>query len=1079
MASRLAALWAWGGGSLYIATNTLTGAGSFAANGGINTAPYGDAGGGGRIAVYSLINNGFSVGSITASGGTGGATPGAAGTVTIANTPVSEWIQPVNSVIHGVAALSWFTDSAGTTSVSLEGPQTSVLAQGSSAFSSTSFDTTTVPDGAYELRLRIINASGNVIQEVPKDEVINNSVAWHSGTLTANQEWTTAQVHGVDGNVIVPAGVTLTIDPGAVVKVLPGYQIIVQSGGTLIATGISSSNQVIFTTFDDFTAGGNTDFNQGISVPSPGEWNGIGVLSGGNFTSNSNTVLRYVQATLSGTVSTNTTLLGTQVYEISGTVTVPSGVTLTLQPGTIVKFGQGAGIDMQRGSTFSANGTLAQAIYLTSINDSSIGGSINAGNTPPAPGDWNSVLLDGATASLSFVQMQYGGGPLNSANQVGMLETSEQANVTIANSTFAYSYAIGIQTGYPNGGGDTLTLTDSTFFGNEDRAINIYPGTVMHVVNDTFDGNAGGVFNHGGVADVENSVVSGSVSTQFGGIGVCCGGTFSNLSYNDVSGNAVNYVAVTDPTGTLGNLATTPVYMNGAQHDYRPTYGSPLIDAANGTIANYPSLDAYNDQRYNSPLVTAKAGVADVNVHYPDIGAYEFVATAPSDIDFTVSNVVGPSTATVGNQATITWTVTNIGTGTAYGPWHDAIYLVSNPNTNPVTSLASQVLEGQGVVLGPGGTYSATGTVTVPGATVGDHHWQVVTNVRGEVFEGSNTANNSATAINPVTVDLNPIVVGGSSLAGTFTSVAQSVYYKVTPSATQATTVQLALNSGFAGSVQLFVAGGYVPTPQQFDYQQSQFNSATASLVLPAGTGQTYYITAYAQTLSTIPSPFTIQASADTFSLTSVTPNISAGTGSSTLTFTGGGFNSSTAFQLVAANGNIYTPTSVFLEDADHAEPTFPLNLLPAGVYTATATNGSSVSLSNAFTISPVTVVVNPAANFGNIQVTLDTPTALRSGFPTVVTLNYINTGSTDVAAPVIWLTATGATLSELPQPCSGCSASYQQMAQNVKTSGLVLGINNQGPAGILPAGALGSVQFMVTATGSSVTFGGYSARGA
>ena len=103
------------------------------------------------------------------------------------------------------------------------------------------------------------------------------------------------------------------------------------------------------------------------------------------------------------------------------------------------------------------------------------------------------------------------------------------------------------------------------------------------------------------------------------------------------------------------------------------------------------------------------------------MGAFEFVQTAPSNLDLTVSNVQGPSTAIAGAQAQVSWTVTNIGSGTAYGPWHDAVYLVSDPDTNPVETYAGMALEGAGIVLGPGASYNATATVTVPGAVVGSH----------------------------------------------------------------------------------------------------------------------------------------------------------------------------------------------------------------------------------------------------------------------------------------------------------------------------------------------------------------------
>jgi RHS repeat-associated protein len=1074
------------GGSLNIAANTLSGTGVLAANGGSDPTNSGTGGGGGgRIAVYYVSNNGFTASSATATGGTGSAA-GANGTVEFINQPVTSWIVPTESVVHGVETLEWFTDNGGSTSVTIAGPLTATIATSTASFSIASWDTTQVPDGTYQLVLSVLNISNQTVQQVDKTVVVNNSVLWHSGTLTTSQTWSASQVQAIDGDVIVPAGVTLTIDPGTIVKVLADAQIIVQAGGTLIATGTTNA-PVTFTTFDDYSIGGDTDFNQGTSLPAPGEWNGIGVLTGGVFTSNTNTIIRYAQTSLSGTLSATTTLYGTQVYSISGTMVVPSGVTLNIQPGTVIKFNSGAGMDVQPGSTLIVNGTLAQPIYFTSINDISIGGDANGngGATPPAPGDWNSIILDGATVSLQHVQMQYGGGPVTSGSQVGMIETTDNANVTIADSVLAYSFFIGIQTGYPSGGGDTVTVTDTAFYGIEDRAINAYGGSTVHVVNDTFDGNAYGVFSHGGSVDVENSIISNSIGTQFGGIELCCGGTFTSLINNDVYTTApgtANYTGLNDPTGTNGNISANPVYMNGALHDYRPTYGSPAIDAANGTVPNYPLTDTFGLPRYNDPLVITKTGTPDINGNYPDMGAFEFVQTAPSNLDLTVSNVQGPSTVTAGTQAQVSWTVTNIGSGTAYGPWHDAVYLVSAPNTNPVETYAGISLQGAGVVLGPGASYNATATVTVPGTVVGSHNWEVKTNVLGEIFEGANATNNTGVSLNPVVTDLTQLVAGASPLSGSFSGSGQSTFYKVIPNPTQATQVQLSLSAGTTGSVQLFVGAGYVPTPQHYDLQQVEFDSPTASVVIPSDSTQIYYVTAYAQTIPVSPSAYTIQASAVQFSVTSVQPTSISNFETQMVTFQGGGFTSGATYELVGSNNTVYPASSVFITDSTHAQVTFIMQGIlggayvptgvPNGTYTAQVVEGgTTASLSNALTVT--TIPLNQAGGFfGTYQVNLQAPQAFRTGFPSEVTLNYQNITGYDQQAPVIWITATGATLSEIAPPCSGCNSNFPLMYQSVSTSGLVLGIQNEGPAGILPAGAQGSIKFLATPTGSgNVTF--------
>ena len=167
-------------------------------------------------------------------------------------------------------------------------------------------------------------------------------------------------------------------------------------------------------------------------------------------------------------------------------------MTLNILPGAVIKFTvrRGHGCAARRDADRKRHAGAADLLYVDQRHF--IGGDTNGngGAIAPAPGDWNSIILDGTTASLQHVQMQYGGGPLNSGAQAGMIETTDNANVTISDSVLAYSFYIGIQTGYPNGGGDTVTVTDTTFYGNEDRAINAFRGSTVHVVNDTFDGNA-------------------------------------------------------------------------------------------------------------------------------------------------------------------------------------------------------------------------------------------------------------------------------------------------------------------------------------------------------------------------------------------------------------------------------------------------------------------------------------------------------------------------------------------------------------------------------------------------------------
>lgn len=100
---------------------------------------------------------------------------------------------------------------------------------------------------------------------------------------------------------------------------------------------------------------------------------------------------------VAGTITSNT-VWGpdlAKVYRITGDVTVPAGVTLTLLPGTLVKFQ--AGLTLRVQGTLQADGTAAASVVLTSVRDDAVGGDTNGdgGATSAAAGDYVGVTATG------------------------------------------------------------------------------------------------------------------------------------------------------------------------------------------------------------------------------------------------------------------------------------------------------------------------------------------------------------------------------------------------------------------------------------------------------------------------------------------------------------------------------------------------------------------------------------------------------------------------------------------------------------------------------------------------------------
>ena len=108
-----------------------------------------------------------------------------------------------------------------------------------------------------------------------------------------DQTWTADKVHVIEGTLIIPSGVHVTINPGAVVKAVKGAQIIVEAGGVLNALGADGA-PIVFTSLADDSVGGDTNLDGGQTKAVPGDWLGISIQGSGQFNRNSNTDVRYV-----------------------------------------------------------------------------------------------------------------------------------------------------------------------------------------------------------------------------------------------------------------------------------------------------------------------------------------------------------------------------------------------------------------------------------------------------------------------------------------------------------------------------------------------------------------------------------------------------------------------------------------------------------------------------------------------------------------------------------------------------------------------------------------------------------------
>jgi len=158
---------------------------------------------------------------------------------------------------------------------------------------------------------------------------------------------------------------------------------------------------------------------------------------------------------IKGTLYTDQTWADSLPYIITtNSVTVSSGKTLNINPGTIIKPQTGASTLYVDG-TLNVLGSSSAPVYFTSIKDDVIGGDTNNDDSASTPvaGNWRGVRSkSGGTASISYAFFRYGG------NSLSWTLNSYGGNMDVTNSVIASS-----TWGFKLENGGTGSISSSSF----------------------------------------------------------------------------------------------------------------------------------------------------------------------------------------------------------------------------------------------------------------------------------------------------------------------------------------------------------------------------------------------------------------------------------------------------------------------------------------------------------------------------------------------------------------------------------------------------------------------------------------
>ena len=208
---------------------------------------------------------------------------------------------------------------------------------------------------------------------------------------------------------------------------------------------------------------------------------------------------------------------------------------------------------------------------------------------------------------------------------------------------------------------------------------------------------------------------------------------------NSTTGKTLGTVSVLYDATAAGALAVD------ASASRTATFQLPKGDAGAGDLVATITADAFNQVFEQDAAGNAENNnVATATVH---------AALAPY-ADLAVSNVTAPA-LTVADPAyvTIGWTVANLGTAVASGPWVDSVVASPDGDTTHGVTLAQFT---HSTDLAAGASYTQSQTILLPPGFSTDAHLIVVTDRAGAVFENGRLTNNHAEAPNRFDVTPKP-----------------------------------------------------------------------------------------------------------------------------------------------------------------------------------------------------------------------------------------------------------------------------------------------------------------------------------
>jgi RHS repeat-associated protein len=773
-------------------------------------------------------------------------------------------------------------------------------------------------------------------------------------------------------------------------------------------------------------------------------------LSNNSFSGNNPNRIYLAQGAMLGADYTLIPQTGLEAYELASNYTVPVGRTVTLSAGVTVIAGYRANMTIQ--GKLVTQGTAAQPVTFTGYQWTGLnfaGGTGNLSYCNIANANYTDPIITAINVASPGLFLDHCVvGPTNS----GLLVNN--STVTVNDSTFTQvnSYPI-----YVQGASSVLSLSNNTFSLNNPNYIALDPGAML-----------GADFTLISQTGLDAYTLTGNYTIPAGRTITLAAGVTVVPAWSagvTVQGRLV----------TLGTAAR-PVTITGGR------WTGLVFDGGTGTLAhcilsnggfNSWSISANNvttgEIRLESCRVINGSGIYGNNSHVTlintvisDDGGQAWAIQMTNGSALTATHTTfarNPNVASIETGSTATFTNTIVANSpSGWGIMNDGTATVTMTRTlwdavaRPTSGTIAQngLINGAAAFAADGYHLTANSMALGQGVATG-----VIDDIDGEVRPqpartlpdlGADETSWSA----PMNRNATPIALTtpgtGTATTGAFAD------YALTLSSGQATNLLVRLTPlGGTGTWSLFGRFGNFPLAALFDAQGMLKPDGTLEMLIHAPGPGIWYFSVYYLDQSGASAPFRLEVFPVNHYLSFMTP-ASGGNGAGTVTakLTGIGFTSGISVQLRSGATILRSFATVDFGETSLQVQMNLAGLAPQTVDVAAVWPDTDVQiLTGAFTIL--------SGGAGHLDATLILPDKARNGRTVTGYLQYANTGTQDLPAPLFFITCQ----TNVPMRLTSDEPFLRQPLQ-------ILGIDmaGVGTAGVLPPGASYQIPFQFISEG-------------